>query len=470
MTSRTRGGTSYASPILPSTSIIHPPVTMTFLLNPYDTDLDLRDKADRKMFTDGCQGLSTEAKFNGEREKINDFLKLIGQKLNTICSKSVFNVALEYSNPLTPMPVKILNLYDQGLIDDFDKVTDQVNLVWADTTLTNTPKFFDKFDAPPTTDDELNTLRNQRRLRHVMAGKALWNSFTSVFQLELAGSEDEFTKNGEIDGLLLFYFFIEQTNPTTIVELSNLKDELESATMSDFNQNVKKYHTWFNDKRKMIIKNEQGQDTYKEYVRCLFKTYKTSNIEVFRKAVMDERTKWVTGNQPKKYSQKELMLFASKLYLNIEKDDDPPTSTTLPTSDPGIEAKMLALIAQGESFFKSKDREGVKKEGETDVSWRYKNPSNLQTMNRKNKQGRDVAFKWCSNDCHTRHMWCARKNCLNRSAYAEMRNKKRETDSSEAAAPNQVPSKPKMSEDFKVALCAMIGEDACDQFTTQFFQ
>ena len=42
-----------------------------------------------------------------------------------------------------------------------------------------------------------------------------------------------------------------------------------------------------------------------------------------------------------------------------------------------------------------------------------------------------------------------------------MRNKKRETDSSDAAAANpEKTSKPKMSEDFKVALCAMIGEDA----------
>ena len=232
--------------------------------------------------------------------------------------------------------------------------------------------------------------------------------------------KDEFTKNDEIDGLLLFYYFIEETNPTTIVELSNLKDELESATMSDFDQNVKKYHTWFSDKGKMIIKNEQGQDTYKEYVRCLFKTYKTSKIEVFRKAVMDERTKWVTGNQPKNYSHKVLILFASKLYLNIEIDEDLPTPTNLTTTDQGTEAKMLALIAQGETFFKSKDREGIKKEGETEVSWRYKNSNNLKTMTYKNKQGRDITFKWCSNDCHNRKMWCARKNCLNRLEYAEM--------------------------------------------------
>ena len=241
-----------------------------------------------------------------------------------------------------------------------------------------------------------------------MAGKTLWNSFTSAFQLELAGSADEFTKNGEIDGLLLFYHFIEETNPTTIVELSNLKDDLESATMSNFNQDVKKYHTWFNDKRKMIIKNEQGQDTYKEYVRCLFKTYKTSNIEVFRKVVMDERTKWVTGNQPKKYSHKELMLFASKLYLNIEKEEDPPTPPALHNGNQ-VEAKMLALIAQGETFFKSKGKESNKKEGESELSWRYKNPTNLKTMTKKNKQGRDVTFKWCSNDCHNKTILVRKK-------------------------------------------------------------
>ena len=181
MPSLTRGGTSYLSPATSSAStgtLAHPALIMTFLLNPYNTDLDLRDTSDRKMFTDGCQGLSTEAKFNGEREKINDFLKLIGQKFNTICSKSVLNVALEYSNPLTSTPLKIMNLYEQGLIDDFEKVKDQVDMVWADTTFSNTSKWFDKLDPPSTNDAELNKLRNQRRPRHVMARKALWNSFT----------------------------------------------------------------------------------------------------------------------------------------------------------------------------------------------------------------------------------------------------------------------------------------------------
>ena len=99
MPSRTRGGTSYSSPAHSSTSTSphsHPAITMAFLLNPYATDLDLREKADGKMPTNGCQGLSTEARFNGEREKINDFLKLIGHQFNTICSKSLLNVAVDY--------------------------------------------------------------------------------------------------------------------------------------------------------------------------------------------------------------------------------------------------------------------------------------------------------------------------------------------------------------------------------------
>eukprot|EP00957_Ditylum_brightwellii_P074971 5697273-Ditylum_brightwellii.AAC.1 len=64
-------------------------------------------------------------------------------------------------------------------------------------------------------------------------------------------------------------------NPSTKVLVANLKDEIESAKMDDFDHNVKKFNTWFLDKRNLIVK-EVCEDGYTEYLRCLFKTNLTA--------------------------------------------------------------------------------------------------------------------------------------------------------------------------------------------------
>ena len=155
---------------------------------------------------------------------------------------------------------------------------------------------------------------------HVMAGKKIQTSFTDAFQLEITGDLKTFSRNGHIDGALLFSFFCSCTNPTTVIENSNLKDEIEGAVMKTFDQDVKKFHTWFKDKRKAIIKSEKGDDSYKEYIRCLFKTYKTSSIKAFIESIVQERIKWITGSQFKTYDYIDLMNFTSTLYVNLKAD------------------------------------------------------------------------------------------------------------------------------------------------------
>eukprot|EP00957_Ditylum_brightwellii_P133434 10173164-Ditylum_brightwellii.AAC.1 len=61
-------------------------------------------------------------------------------------------------------------------------------------------------------------------------------------------------------------------NSSTKVSVANLKDEIELAKMDGFNHDVKKFNTWFSDKRNLIVK-KVGKDGYMEYLRCLFKTY-----------------------------------------------------------------------------------------------------------------------------------------------------------------------------------------------------
>eukprot|EP00957_Ditylum_brightwellii_P112698 8590695-Ditylum_brightwellii.AAC.1 len=82
--------------------------------------------------------------------------------------------------------------------------------------------------------------------------------------------------------------------PLTCVSVSNLKDELESILLDNFDQDVKKFNTWFTNKRSEIA-NQVGTYGYTDYLRCLFKAYKTANDKEFIATIVEERCKWMLG-------------------------------------------------------------------------------------------------------------------------------------------------------------------------------
>eukprot|EP00957_Ditylum_brightwellii_P103737 7902719-Ditylum_brightwellii.AAC.1 len=90
-------------------------------------------------------------------------------------------------------------------------------------------------------------------------------------------------------------------NLSTKVSVANLKDKIKSAKMDNFDHNVKKFNTWFSDKRNLIVK-EAGKNGYTEYLRCLFKTYLTAVDSEFLEAVTLERRLWLMGRQADSYA------------------------------------------------------------------------------------------------------------------------------------------------------------------------
>ena len=57
---------------------------MAFLINPYDADLNLGDKDDRKLFKDGCAGLKGEDLFDGKPENYVNFTRLMENELDSV--------------------------------------------------------------------------------------------------------------------------------------------------------------------------------------------------------------------------------------------------------------------------------------------------------------------------------------------------------------------------------------------------
>ena len=159
-------------------------------------------------------------------------------------------------------------------------LTHHCNLVWENTTHgTNTPEYFRKFTTTLDNDTKLNEIRNTRKLKYVMMGNKLWNSLTSDFKIESSDETEEFKRENEYDGPLLWEYIRRRVNSSTMVGASRLKDQIESRTISSFDSNVIKYNTWFSETRAQIIK-EDG-DGYNEYLRLLFRIYLTRNDNEF---------------------------------------------------------------------------------------------------------------------------------------------------------------------------------------------
>eukprot|EP00957_Ditylum_brightwellii_P198531 15130629-Ditylum_brightwellii.AAC.1 len=148
-----------------------------------------------------------------------------------------------------------------------------------------------------------------------MLGKLLWNSLDSDFQLELLFHEDKYKIGGNIDDVLLWQFIVDMVNLLTKVSVANLKDEIESAKIDDFDHDVKKFNTWFSDKRNLIVKGV-NEDGYTEYLRCLFKTYLAAVDPEFLEAVTLEQRLWLMGRQANSYEYADLTQFALTLFNN----------------------------------------------------------------------------------------------------------------------------------------------------------
>eukprot|EP00957_Ditylum_brightwellii_P013136 992677-Ditylum_brightwellii.AAC.1 len=85
---------------------------MAFILNPYNTILDLSNKEDRKMFELGTKELEEKRRFNGRKEAFNDFAKLIGHKMKEIRVLEALEVAVEWTKASPSNATKVVNIFE----------------------------------------------------------------------------------------------------------------------------------------------------------------------------------------------------------------------------------------------------------------------------------------------------------------------------------------------------------------------
>ena len=89
------------------------------MLNPYDADLDLTDKEDRKMFTEGCKGVSEKDIFDGKKQNYSNFVKLIEGDLNARRTMGVLTINTMWAEGGATDATKRIPL-PEGRIDMFE--------------------------------------------------------------------------------------------------------------------------------------------------------------------------------------------------------------------------------------------------------------------------------------------------------------------------------------------------------------
>ena len=440
-----------------------------FLLNPYDASLDLSNKDDRKLYHDACKGLPEKCQFDGKKENFQDFIKLIEKEFKKTRVMEALEISTEWDDSASDIESKKMPTA-RGLIDIFkskqvtqDQILAHSELVWASTAHgSTTPRYFKRFNTPPTTTNDIEDARNQRRLKHVMMGWKLWNSLTAKFQIEITSGKQEFERNDECDGPLLWDYIRRRVNPTTTVGASKLKDDIETKKLSDFDHDIIRYNTWFCDTRESITK-EEGEG-YTEYLRSLFRAYQTSNNQEFLDSVAEEKRKWTQGKLRADYDYTELMELGRLTFNNLVDDDS--WSTVKQKVEADKEKNFLALATEILQQAKIANRtpeprdKGNKDPKRTYKEWRYQNPDGATT-----KVVDGTTMSWCTKDCHAKPMWCGRTKCHSKAEFAEFLKKK-----GEKGTKREFTSTPKVTDEFKIALAALTTPEDYAMLDSQFFQ
>eukprot|EP00957_Ditylum_brightwellii_P123592 9422549-Ditylum_brightwellii.AAC.2 len=96
--------------------------------------------------------------------------------------------------------------------------------------------------------------------------------------------------------------------------------------------------------------------------------------------------------------------------------------------------------------------------GKVVPNWRFDNPNRKKEMSKNN-----TSFKWCTNNCHTKPMWCVCNPCYNRADFKKKMKEKKEEKESKGVEKKYQPSN-----NFKIAQSLMLSDKDFKMLEAQF--
>ena len=92
--------------------------SITFLLNPYDKELDLGTKEGSQLYGAVKKGLEKEVRYDGTKEKYSYFTKLMGKAFKTFRLTDILKVPTEWegTKPANPIKDQIVDLFQSNTV------------------------------------------------------------------------------------------------------------------------------------------------------------------------------------------------------------------------------------------------------------------------------------------------------------------------------------------------------------------
>lgn len=201
-----------------------------------------------------------------------------------------------------------------------------------------------------------------------------------------------------------------------------------------------------------------------------------SNNEEFKIAIKEKERRWIQ-DKLHNYSHNNLLELGRVTFNNLVKSDDWVQEEDK-TKEKEDQKSFLALATDimtklnkgvgGNSNSGDRDSKHTAAGAPGDRTyqkWRFENPDS-----EKSKEVKGTTMTWCNNDCHEkRPMWCGRKNCRNRADHAKFMADKRGGSSGSGKTDNGA-GKMKATDDFKIALAAMVSEEDFTALQGQFLK
>lgn len=143
-----------------------------------------------------------------------------------------------YATKIIPTVEGAINIFKSYKVTK-EEIKTHSELVWDNTDFgVDTPRYFNKFATAPVDKAILDAKQNTQRLKYAMLGNQICNIISSDFKVEISGSKEEFQRGQDFDGPLAQDFIYIRIDPTTIVEDSKLKDEIEIIKPEKFNNAI----------------------------------------------------------------------------------------------------------------------------------------------------------------------------------------------------------------------------------------
>jgi hypothetical protein len=303
---------------------------VTFAANPFNSEINPSTTNGLKLFTSGT--VARKEKLNATLSNSKPFLEAMRD------DSADFGWGILISNVLVDGAKKqILENFNDL---DVDKVRKFMNPVFFSRTDTNLPPSKNKpsmFEIDPINDEDDRKIF-YARVRANMIGMRIFNSLSEESKKSLR-SKSELWKwistDGEefYDGVTMLQILVTKVKPSTRVGLTDLKDKIRSAKLTNFSDNVADMLDHMNETYLEILKSS---GSHEDFLMDIFNALLTSKNDVFKAFIQRSKDDWETGED---IEADQLIATATEKYNNMVKQKNWKTTES-------SSSKIIALATQ----------------------------------------------------------------------------------------------------------------------------